>query len=94
MKEERIAPKTSIAELAQHPVLDKLIGPELVIYIRLIGETSRQGSRKIIVPNASLFRVADRVAPALKKLIELELIRVSYDPTARTARRRTIEVCR
>jgi len=85
----RITANTKVAELANNTILDSLDGPELVVYLRLIAETKRQGTRRIQVINAALFRRPQRVAEALGKLEDRGLIKISYDDSVL---RRTIEV--
>lgn len=73
---ERITPKTSVANLANNALLDALTGPQLVVYLRLIRATADQRTRTVHIINSLLYRDSRTAARALRELEDMGLIKV------------------
>jgi hypothetical protein len=72
-------PAMSVRNLAHLTLLDCLSGPELVVYIRLVGATADQAKRTVRITNAALYRNPRTAAAALNKLEDRGLITIRYD---------------
>lgn len=73
-----IGPETTIAALAAHPILEALTGPQLVVYIRLLGQVALQRRRTFEVRNAELYREPRTAMRSLHQLRDLGLVKISF----------------
>ena len=71
MPPKRLAPTTTITELAESGFLDSLSGAQLVVYIRLLAATHQKGSKKVQVINTDLYREPRTAVKALRQLEEM-----------------------
>lgn len=87
-----LRPTTTIQVLARSTLLESLTGPELVVYLRLLGAVGDQKSQRITIINAHLYRNIRTAVAALRSLENYGLVRISYENMR--AINRTIEVSR
>lgn len=84
----RIKPSTTVVDLAMSKLLDELSGNELVVYLRLVALTAREGST-LRVANRDLHPVQRSATRALDTLASRGLVRLTY---AKVDNSRMIEV--
>jgi hypothetical protein len=85
-----LSPQTTIATLAKHSLIDTLTGPQLVVYIKLLGARQEQRTRKVSILNSQLQRDARTAVRALRELENMGLVKIRYEDGTRIGR--TIEV--
>lgn len=97
-KRPALTAASTIGELAESPLLEKLTRVELAIYLRLLAEAGRQKSKEITPKNAELYNpeganpksTAEATAKALRALEGHGLVAIEYDN--RRPQSRTIKV--
>ncbi len=94
MNDRRIRPDTRVADLAQHELLDQLNGAALVVYLRLVAASMKQG-KKIHIRNIELVptdKSGATVQRALRELKEMKLVTVKYNTGEDREKSRTVEL--
>lgn len=86
---DRWTPRTTLAAVARSTLLDALTRNQLAVYIKLLGASDTQGSRRVQILNGELCRDHRTAVRALRELEDMGLVRIHYDTTALG---RTIEV--
>lgn len=87
---DRWTPRTTVTKLARSSLLDALSGPQLVVYIKLLGAVDAQRSRHIQLINGELCKDHRTAARALGQLEDMGLVKLHYDDGTKLGR--TIEV--
>jgi DNA-binding MarR family transcriptional regulator len=71
-----------ISELANNTILDSLTGPQIVVYLRLLGASHVQKSRRVRIINAALYRDARTARRVLDELEAMGLVKVVFGSTS------------
>lgn len=73
----KLRPDTKLIDLAKSELLDTLNKRALVLYIKLVAETAKQG-RKVRLANEDAGGHPSAVRTALDELVEAQLVKLHY----------------
>lgn len=83
---ERWTPKTTVRAIVGGKLLDVLTHPQLVVYMKILGESAAQKKQQLPILNARLWREARTCVRTLKELERYGLIKIHYDRNTRLGR--------
>lgn len=77
---KKLKPDTTIEALAASPLLDDLGTSALIVYLRLVAASAKQG-RKFQISNRKLHKVPRTAARVIRELEHHKLVQVHFDRT-------------